>query len=334
MRALVVTTINSPNKALRSLAEGAWAHHMPFVIVGDTKTPEGFELDYAEYLPITEQVKRFPDFCRVLTVRNYARKNVGYLAAIKKGATEIQETDDDNMPLGEFWGPLPDDFEVDAVRADSSCPWFNVYSLFTDTGIWPRGFPLQFLRTFTAQRRDISARTSRGLILQGLANGNPDVDAIYRLTQALPVSFRTRKPVLLSAGVWCPFNSQNTIFRREVFPLLYLPSHCSFRMTDIWRSLVAQRCLWETGEGVVFQSAAVYQERNEHDLLRDFADEVPGYLLNDRIRRALESCKLEKQDLLRNLSVCYESLIRDNLLPKDEISVLATWCAQMEKLID
>ena len=80
-------------------------------------------------------------------------------------------------------------------------------------------------------------------------------------------------------------------------------------MTDIWRSLVAQHCLWEMEEGVVFHSATVFQERNEHDLLRDFADEVPGYLLNDRIRRELEDCNLDKQDLAGSLSKCYESLV-------------------------
>jgi hypothetical protein len=37
-------------------------------------------------------------------------------------------------------------------------------------------------------------------------------------------------------------------------PLLYLPSHCCFRMTDIWRSFIAQRCLWELGHWVVCQA--------------------------------------------------------------------------------
>jgi len=32
--------------------------------------------------------------------------------------------------------------------------------------------------------------------------------------------------------------------------LMYLPIKASFRMTDIYRSFVAQRCLWELGEGV------------------------------------------------------------------------------------
>jgi len=334
MRALVVTTISSPNNTLRLLAEGAKAHNVHFLIIGDTKTPADFELRHTEYLSIAEQVKRFPEFCSVLPTKHYARKNVGYLAAIAQGATEIQETDDDNVPYPEFWQRLPDRFTVDAIAADKSCAWFNVYSRFTETKIWPRGYPLQYLQTKTSQDRKAVSRTTSGLIVQGLANGNPDVDAVFRLTKELPVSFQNQQPVMLGEGVWCPFNSQNTIFRWEAFPLLYLPSNCSFRMTDIWRSFVAQRCLWETGEGVVFQSATVYQERNEHDLLRDFADEVPGYLLNDRIRCALENCSIDKRDLLSSLSLCYESLVKKDLLPKSELPIVAAWRAQLGKSFD
>jgi hypothetical protein len=162
-------------------------------------------------------------------------------------------------------------------------------------------------------------------VVQGLADGNPDVDAVYRLTRTLPIDFDRRGPVRLDPGVWCPFNSQNTRFRREVFPLLYLPSHCSFRMTDIWRSFVAQRCLWELGEGVVFTAATVRQERNDHDLLRDLADEVPGYLRNDGIRRALEPLSLDRQDLARSLTLCYEALVAGSFVPEAELPVVRAW---------
>src|SRR5438270_335676 len=73
-------------------------------------------------------------------------------------------------------------------------------------------------------------------IQQGLADENPDVDAIYRLAFPLPLTFRTDRRIALGGSAWCPFNSQNTTWTREAFPLLYLPSYCSFRMTDIWRS--------------------------------------------------------------------------------------------------
>jgi hypothetical protein len=74
-----------------------------------------------------------------------------------------------------------------------------------------------------------------------LADENPDVDAIYRLTLPLPIIFNKANNVALGNNSFCPFYSQNRTWFKEAFPLLYLSSHCSFRMTDIWRSFVAQR---------------------------------------------------------------------------------------------
>src|SRR5262245_39705575 len=143
MRALVVTTINAPNKALRLLAQGARDHDVHFIIAGDTKTPADFELPPAVYLSVAQQATRFPAFCDVLPVAHYARKNAGYLAAIEDGATEIIETDDDNIPYPDFWRRVPETLEADAIASESSCAWFNVYRRFSDTGVWPRGFPLE-----------------------------------------------------------------------------------------------------------------------------------------------------------------------------------------------
>ena len=74
---------------------------------------------------------------------------------------------------------------------------------------------------------------------------------------------------------------------------MYLPAYCSFRMTDIWRSFVAQRIASVNGWSVLFRAATVRQRRNPHDLLRDFRDEVPGYLANREICVALEALRLE-----------------------------------------
>jgi hypothetical protein len=52
-----------------------------------------------------------------------------------------------------------------------------------------------------------------------LADDNPDVDAIYRLLLPIPLRFKEVKAVALR-GAWCPFNSQNTMWWPDVFPLL------------------------------------------------------------------------------------------------------------------
>jgi hypothetical protein len=278
-RALIVTTINaSSNCCLQDLSAGAVANGIPFYIAGDLKTPADFALPASIYLSVPEQEKQFPNLGKLLPRNHYVRKNIAYLAAIRDGAKEIQETDDDNFPLPPFWKTTTAQ-PVTAQRLQSP-PWTNVYEAFSKHRIWPRGLPLEYVHN-SRPKTNGEQQINTPLILQGLADDNPDVDAVYRMTALLPIKFDQHAPVVVTPGSWCPFNSQNTIFHRDVFPLLYLPSDCSFRMTDIWRSFVAQRCLWELGQGVVFHASTVYQERNAHRLLRDFEDEVPGYLLNE-----------------------------------------------------
>ena len=59
-------------------------------------------------------------------------------------------------------------------------------------------------------------------------------------------------------------------------------------MTDIWRSFVAQRIAWANNWSILFHEPTVWQERNDHSLMRDFKDEVPGYLHNRRIGEVLD----------------------------------------------
>lgn len=69
----------------------------------------------------------------------------------------------------------------------------------------PRGFPLESIKaaTLTSFRSEVS----RPLIQQGLANNDPDVDAIYRLTLPLGVSFDINAfPVVLPEQAYCPYN--------------------------------------------------------------------------------------------------------------------------------
>jgi hypothetical protein len=326
--AVVVTTINPPNQAIESLKSLSAKHDAQFIIAGDTKTPDDSYTDYAGYLSIASQSKLFPKLADLLPVKHYARKNIGYLMAMSHGVQWIRETDDDNYPYDDFMQPPSLPQTIDLLSIES--PWYNVYNSFADTGIWPRGFPLEFISQ--NEPPAITQGRSNSPIIQDLADDNPDVDAVYRLTRELPCKFIQRKPIALLPGTWCPFNSQATWFSRDAFMLMYLPSNCSFRMTDIWRSFVAQRCLWETGEGIVFRSPSVYQERNEHNLLKDFEDEIPGYVNNDKIRIALENITLGDSDMGSNLLKCYEVLSKNDWVDKKEMPLVHAWIEAVEKL--
>jgi hypothetical protein len=194
---------------------------------------------------------------------------------------------------------------------------------------WPRGLPLDAVRQEVPALDGLPVSEAVCPIQQGLADGDPDVDAIYRLLLPLPLTFRPGVALALGRGSWCPFNSQNTTWWPEAYPLLYLPSYCSFRMTDIWRSFVAQRIAWVNGWRILFHSPTVAQDRNEHNLMRDFEQEVPGYLGNARIATVLAGLPIEAgaSQIFENLVRCYRALVNGGFIDAKELSLLDCWIA-------
>lgn len=270
---LVLTTVHEPSEGvgalLRRLGED-WG----VVVVGDLRTPRSWADWPVEFLSLDRQRERFGAFAAEARTNHYARKNFGYLYARERGAAAIVEADDDGLPLATFGAAPRRDVRGRLVGGGD---WANVYRWFSDRLIWPRGLPLD-----AVQRRGVlrAADVARQCpVQQFLVDGDPDVDAIYR--QIFPdTDFAfdpDAAPVIVEPGTWCPFNSQNTLWFAEAFPLLYLPQWCNFRVTDIWRSLVAQRALWLVGGALAVHPATVRQVRNPHDLTRDFIDEIPVY---------------------------------------------------------
>jgi hypothetical protein len=98
-------------------------------------------------------------------------------------------------------------------------------------------------------------------------------------------------------------------------------------MTDIWRSFVAQRICWENDWSILFHHATVWQDRNDHSLMRDFADEIQGYLYNHEIVQNLKQLNLKPgvENIPENLLICYEQFIRMNLISETEIKLIEAW---------
>jgi len=329
--ALVVTSISAPNPILRALASGAREAGVEFIVIGDTKSPADFVLDHCRFLDIAAQLATGFTFAAACPTRHYARKNIGYLLAIRQGAQIVIETDDDNWPTDAFFAPRRREH---AARGLRDAAWVNLYRYFSDAIIWPRGLPLDAIHLPLPPYDTVELDERDCPIQQGLADENPDVDAVYRLVLPLPQRFRRDRTIAIGPGAWCPFNSQNTAWWPDAFPLLYLPSFCSFRMTDIWRSLVAQRIATENGWWILFHEATVWQERNEHSLMRDFADEVPGYLHNRQIAATLQALPLLAgvEHVGDNLRRCYTALIDLGVVGRDELALVDAWLSDLRSL--
>lgn len=317
---LIITSISAPNPVMKSIAEGSIKNNIDFIVIGDVKSPTEFKLEGCRFYSVEEQQKLNYRLAKALPVKHYSRKNLGYLLAANQDV--IIETDDDNFPREEFWNLRTKKINVESIEGSG---WTNVYRYFSKNNIWPRGFPLENILT------DNFPKGKSGIIdapiQQGLADENPDVDAVYRMCQPLPASFDKGNPIALGKNSWCPFNSQNTTWFKETFPLLYLPSYCSFRMTDIWRSFVAQRIAWTCGWPITFHSSTVWQQRNAHSLIKDFEDEIPGYLNNAKICNMLENLDLKSgtNNILENILRCYTSLTENNFVGKEEMGLVEKW---------
>src|SRR5687767_10251247 len=127
--ALVVTSIARPNAVLQALAEGSVEHDIEFIIIGDEASPSEFKLEGCSFFGLAEQRELGLSFALKCPTRHYARKNIGYLVALRNGAEVLIETDDDNIPFGEFWNERS---RWQPVRSISEAGWVNVYRYFTD----------------------------------------------------------------------------------------------------------------------------------------------------------------------------------------------------------
>ena len=175
---LVITSISSPNKILKEFARGCAKNQWDFILIGDAASPSEFKISGCHFFDLNAQYKMPFKMVKALPIKHYARKNIGYLQAIKNGTTIIIESDDDNLPLESFW--LKRNKAVTCQSLENS-GWTNVYRYFSKKHIWPRGFPLEELQSSLPSISSKNLKLTNCPIQQGLANGDPDVDAIHRL---------------------------------------------------------------------------------------------------------------------------------------------------------
>lgn len=325
---VVITSISDPTKAVRAFSK---MENSATIVVGDKKSPDSWSCPNVDYLSLERQDICFSKFSKLIPQNHYSRKNIGYLYAIKSGAQSIYETDDDNIPKPDWFIP---GFEIDAEVTARDIGFINVYSFFSDTGAWPRGLPLERILSpeATVSRDSLTTQKVKVGIWQGLADGDPDVDAIYRLTVGKYFSFFDKPPVILSKGTLCPYNSQNTTTTYDLFPTLYLPSFVSFRFTDILRGIVGQIVCWQSGYLLGFHKATVFQERNTHNLMKDFVDEIPMYLQVERAAEAVAESTNPNSNAAENLLEAYKTLSREGIVPDKELLLVDCWLEELTAL--
>ncbi len=278
--ALIITTINVP--MVLSLYRKLDPDVRVFV-AADLKTPpeaQAFCADLGCTYLSPEYQKSLGYACSELIGWNtISRRNVALLEALKWGAGMIVSVDDDNIPLDNcyFWNFKQDCFgsPFDGIKAQGA--WFDPAYL-SFPRVVQRGFPqhTSFSGAGIVYKPVTDAKIG---VAQGMILGDPDTSAVDRISRHPEVH---QVSELLCAGVvtdpketYVPLNSQNIAFVRDLAPcFLMVPSFG--RYDDIYASLVAQRVMRERGLHVHYGQPFVWQQRNQHNLLKDLAQEQWG----------------------------------------------------------
>ncbi|HEV8082390.1 MAG TPA: STELLO glycosyltransferase family protein [Chitinophagaceae bacterium] len=322
---IVITSIFLPTEAVKIFSA---MDDYKLIVVGDKKTPEEWNCKNVNYLSVSEQLSLGFALSEILPFHHYCRKMLGYLVAIKNGAEFIIDTDDDNIPKRNWRFPSFEN-EYDYISLNQG--FINIYQLFTEEPIWPRGLPLHLINTKFDLDKYLELKDCKVGIWQGLADEDPDVDAIYRLTSDKPCYFKERKPVVLGSGTISPFNTQNTIIKKELFPLMYLPTYVTFRFTDILRGLVAQPLMWLYDYQLGFTDATVVQKRNPHDYMKDFISEIPMYQHCGKIVELVSAVISKSLSIENNLFNAYKSLLKEGIICNKEMVTLEAWLNDLSK---
>jgi len=331
--ALIITTINSPNKNILKFSKYSKIKNWDFIIIGDKKSPIKYKIKYGKFFSLGEQKKLNFNYSKICPENSYTRKNIGYLVALKRNNEILIESDDDNFPKYNFFKKRKAKHVVKEILNNG---WINIYEYFlkTDQNIWPRGLPLQKIKS-SKIRVSKTTKSINFFLQQGLADNNPDVDAIYRLmNDKIDIKFIRNKKISIGKSI-SPTNSQNTTWFKNICMLMYLPTTCSMRATDIYRGYIAINILNKMNLKILFHGSDLIQNRNDHDLFDDYHQELPLYLNSINILNKLKSLNFSEKKI--NLEYCliksYKLMIRLKLIKKSELKYLNAWIKDIQNII-
>ena len=355
----VTTTIFEVSESVRRQVK---LRNWCLVVVFDKRSPETYDTGWLPgegneavvYLRPDDQVSMHNSFVDALPWNHFGRKNIGYLYAIMHGAKVIWDFDDDNSL--KFWIPgaappgapsideaIPKNEEesIDVFEPkDHSWPTYNPYPVLGAPTLpsWPRGLPLDDIKVPNCSDtplHTVKLKASSIGVLQSLADYQPDVDAIFRLTMPIPFFFKRleeTKHLMIPRGCLTPYNAQATLHFSAGFFGLFLPITVSGRVTDIWRSYIAQRLFWDVGLQLGFIARPlVVQDRNIHSNIGDLGSEWDLYIKSKQLLEFLGEWKGKGRTIVERTEELWVALYERQYVELHDVELIQLW---LQTLLD
>ena len=302
----------------------------------------------------------FGAFTKSIPWKHFSRKNLGYLFAIQHGAEFIFDFDDDNYILVD-----DDDQTMDILQLGNKAKNGSVNNMtlsnvkvimqgptaFNHHPImgssqnisWARGFPIDLIQNKYTQgaiayEQDLAfvdhATNKKIGVIQYLADGNPDIDAIHRLTKPLPLTFSSSSTssILVPYHSYAPYNAQATIHTRASFWATLLPTSVPGRVSDIWRSYFAQCIFKDIGLQLVFSSPIIEQKRNEHDYMKDYNAESDLYVKSGVLIDFLSSWTSDHTTLPERMEQLWIDLYEHGYIDIEDVHSVKLWLGALKEI--
>ncbi len=294
---IATTTINRPTKALKLFAKNKNCK----LIVSLDKKSKDFKLKNSIVLSTKYQEKKWPRLSKLVGWNCIQRRNFAILEAYERGAEMIALIDDDNIPYNNWFKNIFLNKQIKCNEIKTNKKIFDPVGYTNHSNLWHRGLPLELVnnRKYKKEKKKLIKPD----IQANFWNGDPDIDAVCRMIFKPECNFKKNLFPFFSKKI-SPFNSQNTLITRKVIKDYFLFPHIG-RMDDIWASFYVTSKKYR----VLYNEPTVYQQRNVHNLIKDFKDEYVGYV---------NSLKLV-ESLYKNSENIY------NFLPKKSSSAFDEW---------
>ena len=230
--------------------------------------------------------------------RRWARRNIALLEALKTNPDYILIIDDDNRPLKNYFNKWYKLITKNSDKVlDVKSKWFN----YLDSGdsesiFFPRGYIIaERGRNDKVATRKLKTPAKNILLFQGISYGDPDIDAFARIADPRPLPLKKVKKInYVVRNNWSPYNTQNTLFKKELAPLAFTWPN-SGRYEDIYSSYVWQHFIFNQNKFVHVGDSVNFQERGPRNNFTDFNLEHEGYRYAEEIWN--EICKTDPSSI-------------------------------------
>ena len=243
--------------------------------------------------------------------------------------------------------------EFNGLRASSVQGWYDPGDLLVPK-TKHRGFPIQ-VKPEAIYEPVTDVRIG---VAQGLCLGDPDIDAVTRIATApnihsvselgragvvtdpkgpeiptvMSLATRASGAALNRAPTWSVFNTQNTAYLRELAPAMFCAPGLG-RFDDIFASLICQRVMREKNLHVHYGQPFVWQQRNQHDLIKDLRVEIDGMANIMKLAEILNTAPVEGPTATAMVANIYNWLTLEDWWPAIATKAGLAWIDDIEKVL-